>query len=96
MSDSVTKFYENDEFQKNLAKAGAKNFPLMVGDPTVKKVVDQFKHRSALGIKKYGTTLAENDLSLIQWLEHAKEEAMDNVLYLQRAIDELHARENSI
>lgn len=59
-------------------------------------VIAQFRSRSKKGIKKYNTTLAENDLSLIEWLEHAKEEAMDQVLYLERAIDEIKRRQNSI
>lgn len=80
MSDSVTKYYEI----------------IKDGDPTVKKVVHLFEERSAKGIEKYGTTLAGNPLSLIEWLEHAKEEAMDQVLYLQRAIDELRDRKDSI
>jgi succinate dehydrogenase flavin-adding protein (antitoxin of CptAB toxin-antitoxin module) len=65
-------------------------------DPVVVKTIHEFKRRSAVGFKKYGTTLAENDLSLLQWLQHAKEEAMDQVLYLQRAIDEIRRKENSI
>jgi len=80
MSDSVTKYYEI----------------MRDGDPTVKKVVDLFQERSQKGIQKYGTTLAGNPLSLIEWLEHAKEEAMDQALYLQRAIDELNTRKSSI
>lgn len=80
MSDSVTKYYEM----------------MKDGDPTVRKVVDLFQERSEKGIKKYGTTLAGNPLSLIEWLDHAKEEAMDQVLYLQRAIDELRDRQSSI
>lgn len=80
MSDSVTKYYEIMKDE----------------DPTVRKVVDLFQERSAKGIQKYGTTLAGNPLSLIEWLEHAKEEAMDQVLYLQRAIDELRNRQDSI
>ena len=65
-------------------------------DPIVSMVIAQFRSRSKLGIKKYNTTLAENDLSLIEWLEHAKEEAMDQVLYLERAINEIRSKENSI
>lgn len=80
MSDSVTKYYEMME----------------TGDPTVRKVVNLFQERSKKGIEKYGSTLAGNPLSLIEWLEHAKEEAMDQALYLQRAIDELEHRKNSI
>jgi len=65
-------------------------------DPIVSMVIAQFRQRSSIGIEKYNTTLAENDLSLVEWLEHAKEEAMDQVLYLQRAIDEIRRKENSI
>jgi hypothetical protein len=59
-------------------------------------VIAQFRSRSKIGIKKYNTTLAENNLSLVEWLEHAKEEAMDQVLYLERAINEIRSKENSI
>jgi len=59
-------------------------------------VIAQFRSRSKLGIEKYNTTLAENDLSLVEWLEHAKEEAMDQVLYLERAINEIRSKESSI
>lgn len=65
-------------------------------DPIVSMVIAQFRSRSKKGIKKYNTTLAENNLSLIEWLEHAKEEAMDQVLYLERAIDEIKRKENNI
>ena len=64
-------------------------------DPVVIKTIYEFKRRSALGFRKYGTTLAENNLSLLQWLQHAKEEAMDQVLYLQRAIDEIRSEQNN-
>lgn len=63
-------------------------------DPVVVKTIHEYKKRSAIGFKKYGTTLAENNLSLLEWLEHAKEEAMDQVLYLQRAIDDIRSKQN--
>jgi hypothetical protein len=65
-------------------------------DPIVSMVIAQLRSRSKLGIEKYNTTLAENDLSLIEWLEHAKEEAMDQALYLERAIHELRSKEGSV
>lgn len=65
-------------------------------DPIVSMVIAQFRSRSKIGIKKYNTTLAENNLSLVEWLEHAKEEAMDQVLYLERAINEIRSKEGSI
>jgi len=60
-----------------------------VKDSVVSKVVKEFQERSDLGIKKYGTTLDRNDLPLRDWLVHAKEEMMDQLLYIQRAIDEI-------
>lgn len=65
-------------------------------DPIVSMVIAQLRSRSKRGIEKYNTTLAENDLSLIEWLEHAKEEAMDQALYLERAIYELRSKESSV
>lgn len=65
-------------------------------DPIVSMVIAQFRSRSKRGIQKYNTTLAENDLSLIEWLEHAKQEAMDQALYLERAIYEIRSKEGGI
>lgn len=62
---------------------------LKTTDPVVLAVIAKFDERSRIGIDKYGTTLARTDLSLIDWLRHALEEQMDNVLYLTRAINEL-------
>lgn len=53
-------------------------------DPVVNAVIDKFAHRSALGIQKYGTTLARNDLAPHDWANHVQEELMDAVLYLEK------------
>lgn len=45
--------------------------------------------RQQLGVKKYGVTVADNPLSLKQWLQHAYEEGLDQVIYLKRAIRQL-------
>jgi hypothetical protein len=42
--------------------------------------------RSELGRKKYGTTMERTDLSEIEWLKHAQEEAMDLAVYLEKLI----------
>lgn len=49
--------------------------------------------RQKMGMAKYGTTVAENPLSLKQWLNHAYEEALDQSIYLKRAIAEIDAQE---
>lgn len=53
-------------------------------DSVVESIVNQFRDRSSVGIKKYGTTLDRNDLSKLDWIEHAKQEAMDLILYLEK------------
>ena len=53
-------------------------------DTIVESVITQFKARSQRGIDKYGVTLDRTDLSTLEWLIHAQEEAMDFCLYLER------------
>lgn len=65
-------------------------------DPVVEKVTNQFNERSRLGIEKYGKTLSENPLSLLEWLEHLKQELMDATLYIQRTQDEYRSKQDSI
>ena len=49
--------------------------------------------RQAKGIQKYGTTVADNPLALREWLQHALEEALDQAVYLKRAIAEIDAQQ---
>ena len=51
-------------------------------DKIVTQVVDKFKQRSEVGIKKYNTTLEENNTD--DFYEHLSEELMDSLLYLQK------------
>lgn len=53
-------------------------------DQIVNNVVEAFLSRSNEGLKKYGTTLSREDLSTLEWLQHAQEELMDAVLYIER------------
>ena len=43
--------------------------------------------RSEVGKDKYGTTMERDDLSRLEWLKHAQEEAMDFCVYLQKLIE---------
>jgi len=61
-------------------------------DSIVESVIQQYLERSNVGIKKYGVTLDRTDLSLIEWLEHTKQEGMDQVLYLEKAIQQLKGK----
>lgn len=44
--------------------------------------------RSEEGKKKYGVTMERKDLTELQWLKHAQEEAMDLAVYLEKLITE--------
>ena len=55
-----------------------------VKDFIVESVIDQFKNRSAVGIKKYGVTLDRDDLTMLEWLKHLQEELMDATLYIEK------------
>ena len=57
------------------------------------EVCADIARRQQMGINKYGTTVAENRLSLREWLAHAFEEALDQAIYLKRAIAEIDAQE---
>ena len=57
---------------------------IQIQDKNVLNVMARFKERSEVGMKKYKTTLERTDLTTLDWLTHAQEEAMDFVLYLER------------
>jgi len=53
-------------------------------DSIVASIIKQFEDRSVKGKEKYGTDLDRTDLSLLDWIEHAKQEHMDAILYLEK------------
>jgi hypothetical protein len=55
-----------------------------ITDKVVLAVMAKYAERSATGLKKYGTTLDREDLTLDQWITHLQEELMDATLYLER------------
>ena len=50
------------------------------------KVCSKILDRAEVGKKKYGTTMERVDLSSLEWLIHAQEEAMDLTVYLEKLI----------
>ena len=52
-------------------------------------VCAEIASRQQKGLAKYGTTVADNQLSLREWLQHALEESLDQAVYLRRAIAEI-------
>lgn len=53
-------------------------------DTILESVLTKFRQRSEVGQRKYNTTLDRKDLTLIEWINHAQEEAMDLCLYLEK------------
>lgn len=103
MSDSVKKYFENQEdmtknselytFGENYTPPDTTwykdtTFPEKK-DKYVQRVKEKFEERSQTGIKKYNTTLERTDLNLQEWLLHLQEELMDATLYIERLKDEI-------
>lgn len=55
-----------------------------IEDKIVQNVVNTILERSDVGLKKYGTNLNREDLTNLEWIEHAQQEAMDFILYLEK------------
>ena len=53
-------------------------------DSIVQAVIKKFLERSEVGKKKYGVTLDRTDLGVNDWIQHAQEELMDGILYLEK------------
>ncbi len=56
------------------------------------RVVDRIRERAMRGAQKYGTTMERLDLSRLDWLRHAQEEALDLAVYLERLIRDEEAK----
>jgi hypothetical protein len=65
-------------------------------DSVVSSVIDQFTARALMGKKKYGVDLDRTDLSLLEWIEHAKQEHMDAILYLEKIKQEISGKKETI
>ncbi len=53
-------------------------------DSVVSSILEKFKNRARFGKQKYNTDLDRNDLSTVEWINHAQEELMDGILYLEK------------
>ena len=53
-------------------------------DSIVKSVINKFVVRAQKGKEKYNTDLDREDLKTMDWINHAQEELMDGILYLEK------------
>jgi hypothetical protein len=63
-------------------------------DDTETLLIKMFVERKAMGMSKYKTSVADNPLTLRQWLMHSLEEKMDDCVYMLRAIQEIDAKQD--
>lgn len=61
-------------------------------DSVVYSIIQQFKERSRIGMMKYGTNLDRTDLDVLDWIQHAQEEHMDAILYLEKLKQEVQKK----
>jgi hypothetical protein len=64
-------------------------------DSIVSSIIEQFETRAVKGKEKYGVDLDRTDLSLLEWIEHAKQEHMDAILYLEKIKQEIGGKEKA-
>lgn len=89
--DEGYNFEKGSEVEERLKQAGVLELwfePVYKVEPKtdaiVEEVIEEFRSRSEVGIKKYGTTLEENKLTFNEWVTHMREELMDGILYLKK------------
>lgn len=58
-------------------------------------VCEKIQQRAKIGLSKYGVSMERTDLTEIEWLEHALQEALDLAVYLQKLIDEKTNKTNT-
>jgi len=75
--------------EKNDENDTLENKTKSIQDSVVKSVVEKFISRSEFGMKKYGTNLDRTDLKVLDWIQHAQEEHMDAILYLEKLKKEI-------
>jgi len=65
------------------------NYTDFIPDSIVDTILNKFVDRAEMGFKKYNNTLDRKDLSKVEWINHAQEELMDGILYLERLKQEI-------
>ena len=83
--ESERQYKEKQKKNRENYEKGIKTFP----DSVVTAVRHEMLERAAQGFIKYNETLDRTDLSVVDYLQHAKEEAMDLALYLEKTIQML-------
>ena len=65
-------------------ESGIESYRHDVPSKTLTRLRQDLEVREVLGHMKYGTTMDRTDLTALDWVRHAREEAMDLAVYLTR------------
>lgn len=84
--DKTHKMDTSDDFYEHFILSSDQflELPKLTEDSIVNNVIESFIERSNVGFAKYGTNLDRKDLSVLEWIQQAQEEAMDMILYLEK------------
>jgi len=74
---------KNKEYQ-SIVYTNENTRQILKTDSIVDSIIDQFVDRASFGKTKYNTNLDRDDLSVPDWIEHAQQELMDGILYLEK------------
>jgi|Laugresu1bdmlbsd_1035121.scaffolds.fasta_scaffold389906_1 hypothetical protein len=61
----------------------------VMGNDSLVKVMQLLYKQTEKGVRKYGHTVQSDKLSHVQWIDHAMEELVDTLVYLQCLKDKL-------
>ena len=93
MYNDITRIYDSDvsesdnpdsELSDESSDSGEWEYENVKLDSVVSSVLGKFVNRARFGKEKYGTDLDREDLTLLEWVNHAQEEHMDAILYLEK------------
>ena len=88
MTSNVLKIYTGESLEPHDSSESV--------DSIVFSIVSQFVNRAKFGKEKYGVTLDREDLSILEWIQHAQEEHMDAILYLEKLKKEYIKNQNNM
>lgn len=54
----------------------------ILANPVLREVNELLQNQIAKGLAKYGKTVNPMDYTTIEWIEHARQELMDELVYL--------------
>lgn len=67
----------------------------ILANPVLREVNELLQNQTAKGLAKYGTTVNPMDYTTIEWIEHVRQELMDELVYLTVLKQKLEEMQNA-